>query len=92
MEGHRLYFSSLPPFLTIPNLGVRKNSFLPLNNASKTAIVLLTDTPVAKNIKNKYRTFTFHFSPQISDRVKISARSRKNINQNTKNRSPADCI
>ena len=44
-------FFQLSPFLITPNLGVRKNSFFPINNASNIATVLLTDIPVAKKIK-----------------------------------------
>ena len=41
-------------FSTIPNLGVLMNSLLLPSIASKTAIELLTEIPVAKKIKNKY--------------------------------------
>src|SRR5712691_9742661 len=52
--------------VTTPNFGVRKNSLLPPNNASKTAMVLLTDIPAAKKIKNRYcLALSFHLSPQI---------------------------
>src|SRR5919202_6268056 len=44
----------LSPFFIIPNFGVLKNSFVPPATASNIAIVLLTEIPVAKNIKYKY--------------------------------------
>ena len=52
--------------LMTANFGVRKNSFLLSKSASKTAIVLLIEIPLANNTKKKYCfAFSFHLFPQI---------------------------